>query len=144
MVWFRSSTITIRRTAQALEALITSSAAAKLPYQPPPLTDAKTETHASRPVGNPQYPITCNKHSLISSSFKPLLKPILTCAFSCEMLPLAARILFRQFLCFRDARKETNEITVKLLYFFSKPSLSQILAKHDPIKYSYAGFLNSD
>jgi hypothetical protein len=110
-----------------------------------PLTiDAKNDTYASRPVGNPQYPITCNKHSLISSSFKPLLKPILTCDFSCEMLPLAARILFRQLLCFRDARKETNEITVKLLYFFSKPSLSQILAKHDPIRYSYAGFLNSD
>jgi hypothetical protein len=108
----------------------------------PLMIDAKIVTHASSPVGNPQYPMTCNKHSLISSSFKPLLKPILTCDLSCEMLPLAARILFRQSRS--SCTRGTYEITVKLLYFFSKPSLSQILAKHDPIKYSYAGFLNSD
>jgi hypothetical protein len=40
--------------------------------------------------------MTCNKHSLISSSFNPLLKPILTWDFSWGILPLAAKILFRQ------------------------------------------------
>lgn len=58
--------------------------------QPPPRVGL---THASSPVGNPQYPMTCIIDSLISASVKPLRSPPLTWVLSCEILPVAPRIL---------------------------------------------------
>jgi len=112
-------------TTQALEALITSSAAAKLPHQQAPLKKAGNGTHASRPAENPQYPMTCNKHSLISSSFNPLLKPILTCDLSWGILPFAASILSSINIQKRWDIRNNGQTPISLLQPVSIPDTSE-------------------
>lgn len=97
-------------------------------------------THASRPAGKPQYPMTCIKHSLISSTFSPLSRPILTCDFICWIFPVLARILlghqpasFR--LCTpRRRRNLRNDCQTAILFlqprsvpYSSETALDQVL-----------------